>query len=187
MKIDTTKIEGYAELSLEEKLAKLEGFDFEIPKPDYSGYIKKETFDKTASELAKLKKEALDRLDEDAKAKKIAEEELAKLKERNAELEKANTITTYKAKYLAMGYSDELAGETAQAFADGDMDKVFANNSKFLEEHDKTVKASLLGHSGTTPPPGNGGKTLTKDDIMKIKDTQERQKAIAENPALFGL
>jgi hypothetical protein len=28
---------------------------------------------------------------------------------------------------------------------------------------------------------------MTKADIMKIKDTSERQKAIAENPELFGI
>lgn len=36
-------------------------------------------------------------------------------------------------------------------------------------------------------PPTNGGKTpMTRDDIMKIKDTSERQAAIAENLDLFG-
>lgn len=34
-------------------------------------------------------------------------------------------------------------------------------------------------------PPENSGKTLTKDDILKIADTQERQKAIAEHLDLF--
>ena len=36
-------------------------------------------------------------------------------------------------------------------------------------------------------PPANGGKSkMTKDEIMKIKDSSERQKAIAENHELFG-
>ncbi|MDE7398961.1 MAG: hypothetical protein K2N06_05470 [Oscillospiraceae bacterium] len=36
-------------------------------------------------------------------------------------------------------------------------------------------------------PPTNGGKTpMTRDQIMKIKDTSERQAAIAENLELFG-
>ena len=38
-----------------------------------------------------------------------------------------------------------------------------------------------------TPPANNGGTTRTKAEIMAIKDTAERQKAIAENPTLFGL
>lgn len=36
-------------------------------------------------------------------------------------------------------------------------------------------------------PPANGGKSkMTKEEIMKIKDSSERQKAIAENHELFG-
>lgn len=45
------------------------------------------------------------------------------------------------------------------------------------------------GADTKTPPGsdqgGNGGKT--KDEIMAIKDAGERQKAIAENPGLFGI
>ena len=36
-------------------------------------------------------------------------------------------------------------------------------------------------------PPANTGSKMTKADIMKIKDTEARQKAIAENPELFGI
>ena len=41
----------------------------------------------------------------------------------------------------------------------------------------------------TATPPANGGaaSTKTKEDILKIKDAGERQKAIAENPTLFGI
>lgn len=35
-------------------------------------------------------------------------------------------------------------------------------------------------------PPENGGKSMTREEIMKIKDTTERQKAIAENLSVFG-
>ena len=36
MKIDTTKIEGYADMSPEQKLAALEGYDMDVPAPDTS-------------------------------------------------------------------------------------------------------------------------------------------------------
>ncbi len=39
-----------------------------------------------------------------------------------------------------------------------------------------------------TPPTNTGGKAKpTKDEIMKIQNTADRQRAIAENPELFGL
>lgn len=40
--------------------------------------------------------------------------------------------------------------------------------------------------ASTPTPPSNTGGGKTKEDIMKIKDSAERQKAIAENHALFG-
>ena len=46
-KIDTAKIEGYADMTAEEKLAALEGYD--IPEPDMKGFVTKAQFDKTAS------------------------------------------------------------------------------------------------------------------------------------------
>ena len=35
-------------------------------------------------------------------------------------------------------------------------------------------------------PPSDGGKKMTKEEISKIKDPSERQKAIAENSELYG-
>ena len=53
---------------------------------------------------------------------------------------------------------------------------------------DFIVTQSAKG-TNTATPPANGGaaSTKTKEDIMKIKDAGERQKAIAENPTLFGI
>ena len=53
---------------------------------------------------------------------------------------------------------------------------------------DFTVTQSAKG-TNTATPPANGGaaSTKTKEDILKIKDAGERQKAIAENPTLFGI
>ncbi len=50
---------------------------------------------------------------------------------------------------------------------------------------DFIVKEKLQG--ADIPPARNnvGGKTLTKEEILNIKDTGERRKAIAEHPDLF--
>ena len=42
------------------------------------------------------------------------------------------------------------------------------------------------GADSANPPANNGGSSMTKADILKIKDAGERQKAIAENHDLFG-
>lgn len=46
------------------------------------------------------------------------------------------------------------------------------------------VTSSTRGVQTSTPPNNTGGK-MTKEDILKIKDTSARQKAIAENIELF--
>lgn len=60
-----------------------------------------------------------------------------------------------------------------------------------LEEQVKSSWGSFIVTEetrGTNPaqPPSNTGGGMSKDDIMKIKDDTERQKAIAENHEKFG-
>ena len=53
---------------------------------------------------------------------------------------------------------------------------------------DFIVTQSAKGTNTATPPAhGGAATTKTKEDILKIKDAGERQKAIAENPTLFGI
>ena len=182
MKIDTTAIEGYADMTPEQKLAALEGF--EVADPDYSGYVAKAVFDKTASELSKLKKDNLAKLSEDERAKQELADTLQNLQEENAKLKRDVAISKYKAQYLAMGYDEALATDTAQAWADGNTDKVIANHAAHIVAHDKQLKAGMLGEM-PTPPAGSGTKSITADEIMAIKDDEKRQQMIAEHLELF--
>lgn len=54
---------------------------------------------------------------------------------------------------------------------------------------DYIVKSEKKGAETATPPGGNGGSKgyKTKEEIINIKDRAERQQAIADNPALFGI
>lgn len=55
------------------------------------------------------------------------------------------------------------------------------------EWSDFIVTTQETGVNSANPPSNNGGKsTMTKAEIMAIKDTATRQKAIAENHELFG-
>lgn len=49
------------------------------------------------------------------------------------------------------------------------------------------VKQGEKGAETQVPPANNGGSKMSKEDILKIKDTAERQKAMAENHELFGI
>ena len=48
-------------------------------------------------------------------------------------------------------------------------------------------KTETRGAETQTPPPNTGNVPITKEEIMNIKNTAERQQKIAENPELFGL
>lgn len=166
-KIDTSKIEGYDKMTPEQKIAALEAFDH--PAPDYTGYVKKETFDATSSELAALKKKTREQLSEEERKKQESAEKLAQMETELASLRKDKTVSEYKAKFLAQGYSEELAAATAAALADGDTATVFANQQKFLDEYTKTVKAENL--KGTPRPPAGSGSE-GGDYAKKIEEAQ---------------
>lgn len=66
-----------------------------------------------------------------------------------------------------------------------DSDKILENIKN--EWADFITTTETKGAETSTPPSNNGGGKMTKADIMKIKDTSERQKAIADNHELFGI
>lgn len=64
-----------------------------------------------------------------------------------------------------------------------------ANLKKKIEEEwsDFIPKLTQQGANTSNPPSNTGGNTMTKEEIRKISDPVARQKAMAENPSLFGL
>lgn len=54
------------------------------------------------------------------------------------------------------------------------------------EWNDIIPSTHIEGANTANPPTDTSGGTVTKESILKIKDTGERQKAIAENHELFG-
>ena len=79
-----------------------------------------------------------------------------------------------------MGYDEALADATAKAMVDGDTDKVFANHKKFLEAHDKSIKAELLGDT-PKPPAGGEGSGMTLEKFRKLSP-QERHDFSVNHP-----
>lgn len=65
--------------------------------------------------------------------------------------------------------------------ADGLADTIKTEWSDFI------VTKDVKGATTSTPPQNTGGKTITAEEIIAIKDGKERRKKMAENPELFGL
>ena len=59
---------------------------------------------------------------------------------------------------------------------------------KALKEEwaEHVLQKSTQGAEVPNPPAGGGAKYKSADEIMKITDDAERQRAIAENHELFG-
>lgn len=170
-KIDTTKIEGYADMTPEQKIAALEAMEYEDNASELERY--KNAASKANSEAAEWKRKHNALLSEEDKKKQENEEELTTLRKRVEEMEKEKLISGHKARFLALGYDETLADETAKAMANGETDKVFANQKKFLETHDKAYKAQLMGQT-STPPAGSSTGSGATDYVKMIEDAQNR-------------
>ena len=177
-KIDVTQIKGYAEMSVEDKLKALEGLD--LPDPDYSGYVKKELFDKTASELSEKKKQLRDKLSEDEQKALQDKEAREELQAKYDKLVRETEIAKNKAKLVGLGYEESLADETALAMVEGDLDKVFTNQKKHLDSVEKRVRADALKNT-PKPTPDGGSETMTLEKLRGMSPV-ERMKFSSEHP-----
>ena len=130
-----------------------------------------------AEKLAKMTKEEK----AEYRAKK-AEKELEELKKMNARTELAKTAR----KMLAdenINIPDELLSNLVADDADGTKTAVESFAKMYKEAVQTAVKEAI---KGKPPKAGTGGgNTITKEQIMDIKDPIERQKMIRENINLF--
>jgi arsenate reductase-like glutaredoxin family protein len=130
----------------------------------------KAALSKANSEAADYKKQLRTKQTDDEANAAAQKEEHDKLAQENTELKRSIALSEKKAKLLAMGYDETLATETATAMVDGDMDKVMANQSKYLEVQKKNIQAD---HMKKTPRPAGGSEeTGGVDYAQKISEAQ---------------
>lgn len=182
--IDVSTIANYASMSAEEKVAALEGFSFE----DHSGELAnlKNSITRLTSESAEWKRKYNETLSAEEKAKQSREDELTQLRQTVADLTRANTLNAYTAQFTALGYSEELAKATAEAMADGDTMKVFANHKAFLESHDKAVKASLMAQTPVPKDQQPGDPAPMSLDAFRKLSPSERMTYANEHPEEYS-
>lgn len=182
-KIDVTRISGYETMTPEQKLAALEAFEYEDNAAELERL--KNANSKANSEAAEWKRKHNALLNEDEQKKQEDAEKLASALKELEELRVEKKVSEYKAKYLAMGYDEKLAADTAKALSDGDMDKVFANVAKHQTELEKKIKADVL--KGTPRPDGAGAgtETMTKEQFNAM-GYSARAKLFEENKELYN-
>lgn len=176
-----TIIEGFDDMSVEEQLAAVRALD--IPeKVNLADYVKKSVFDAKASEASELSKKLKSQMSDEDKEKEDMKEQIAALQEKydtlsatHNETLKEIRIAQYKANFIAQGYDEALAQETANALEAGEMDKVLANNKRFADALSAKIKADLM-KGDPHPSGGVGGKA---EDVA-IQKAKEIGKAKAE-------
>jgi hypothetical protein len=159
----------------------------QMPK-DQSGDIEKlkETISRSNSEAAEWKRKYQSTLDEATRKAEEAEEKAKKDAELLAQLQKEKAIAGYRASYLAMGYDEALAEDTANALFEGNNERLFENQKKHMEAVEKKAREDALRGSGR---PGGSGTDLSGDDSEAVRLVKAigEQRAEADKIAKDGL
>ena len=107
-------------------------------------------------------------------------------------------LTAVKAAYRKMLIGENISEKRADAIMkvtdfskmkrdkDGNLENADALKKSIGEEWGDFKATATQQGAKVEKPPQTGTGTKTKDEIMAIKDTAERQEAIAENHELFG-
>lgn len=161
--------------------------------------LKKERdgFKETAEKAADLQKE-LDSIKGGEDYKKKYEDEHKAFEDFKVKTEQDATAAKVKAAYrkllieekIGEKWLDRVMASTDFSTMKLDKDGNLNGADKLKEELDKTwgdVKTTITEKGvNVEKPPVTGKSTMTKEQILKIQDTAERQRAIAENLNLFG-
>lgn len=151
-------------------------------------------------QLDKAQKDLKDATSDEAEEKYKTKYEMLKdeFKEYKKDIEakatKENKSKAYKELLKEAGISDKRMESVLKV---SDIDSIEFDDEGNIKNKDDLLKgikeewsdfiqtANVQGADTENPPSNTGGQTMTKTDIMKIKDTAERQKAIKENIELF--
>lgn len=125
----------------------------------------------------------------DMTAQEKVEYERNQLKKELEELRNANTISEMSktARGILKEKNIDISDELLSMLVTKEADTTKKNVEGFAEMFDKAVEKAVNEKlKGNPPKKGPGNKTLTKEDILNIKDRTERQRKIAENIELFN-
>lgn len=153
-KINTAAIEGYAEMSAEDKLKALEEYEFETPAPKESEEVTKlkNALSKANSDAAEWKRQFREKQTEAERAEAERKEHEAAVEDELRTLRRDKTVSGYIAQYLALGYTQELALKAAEATADNDAATIMSCQQEYIAAKTKELEAAALNKQPTLTP-----------------------------------
>lgn len=165
-KIDIGQIAGYAEMTAEQKVEALEQYELQVPENTGDDNQRlRNALNKANSEAAEWKRQYRETLSEQERREAERKEQQAAIESELTALRRDKTIGNYKAEYLAMGYSPELASRKAAAVADGNMTDAFDIEKQFMAEQKKAYEAAALNQQPTLTT----GKPATSADAEEAE------------------
>ncbi len=146
MKLDSTLIPGFEEMTAEEKVEALLGFEIEAPKTDESEENRrlKLALSKANSEASEWKKALREKQTEAERAEAERAEREKAVEDELRTLRRDKTVSGYIAQCLTLGYTQDLALKAAEAMADNDAAAIISCQQEFLEAKTKELEAAAL-------------------------------------------
>lgn len=172
MKIDVSKIEGFEEMSAEDKVKAVLAYEFEEPKaPDTNAEITKlkTALSKANSESAEWKRQFREKQTESERAEAERNESFQKMQDELTALKREKLLSDYSKQCMALGYDADLAAECAEAMADGRFNDVFAIQQRFMAAKTKEIEAAALNKQPGLTPGTPPVQSIEKDEENKMR------------------
>lgn len=151
--------EAYREdMTLAEVEAAVNGLDLVDRNTATNGMVRKDVFDKTASDLAATKKKLKEKLTEEEQARLDREAHDKEIMNELEGLRRDKAVNQHVAQYMKLGYDPVLAQKTAEAMVSQDFEKVYEFQQQFLEARDKEIRRQITLSGDKRPPAGNANQ-----------------------------
>ena len=171
-KVNIESIEGFNEMSTEDKLNALLNYKYEAPKQDESAELARvrAALNKASGEAAEYKRALREKQTEAERAEaERLEHDKAVQEELNA-YRTRERISTYKAQLMSVGYDAVTAESLATKLPEGISDDFFATQKTFLDQQKQNALSEALNRQ---PKPSVGTPPTTSDaekaEMAKIR------------------
>jgi len=155
MRINVENIEGFEEMSAEDKLNALLGYEFETPKSDTDEKLKA-ALSKANSDAAEWKRKFREtQTEQERQAAELADAQ-KQMQEQLDAYKAKERVSSYANKLMAAGVDAETADLMAKSLPEGVTDEYFAAYKSFIESKTKEIESAALsrqpGLSVGAPP-----------------------------------
>lgn len=164
VKLDTSRITGWDELSAEDKVKALLEQEIEVEQPEPADTLKlKNALNKACEEAASYKKALREKQTEAERAEADRAEQYKALQDELASYRNKERVSSYKAQLMEAGIDPDTADLMAKSLPEGVSDEYFQATKSFLDAQRKNAEIAALGKQPSlsvgTPPKG-----MTKED-----------------------